>query len=118
VYLCVLPPGKTACAGGIQSTPSLSGSSAAGIHVIVAGSTVTLVWFHDTPQPVDGPENAKIATAIVQNGVLSAAHDQGPAQSFGTLEDAAAGPGGTIWTVTVRSGQQNVQVTPASGTSR
>jgi hypothetical protein len=115
VHLCVLPPGKTACAGGIQSTSSLSGSSAAGIHVIVAGSAVTLVWFHDTAQSVNGPEGAKIATAAVQNGVLSAAHDQAPAPSFGTLEDVAAGPGGTIWTVTVRSGVQSVQVIPGLG---
>jgi hypothetical protein len=115
VYLCVLPPGKTACAGGVQSTSSLSGSSAAGMHVIVAGSAVTLVWFHDTIHSVDGPENAKIATATVQNGVLGAAHDQAPAPSFGTLEDVAAGPGGTIWTVTVRSGTQSVQVIPGLG---
>ena len=115
VYLCILPPGKTACSGGIKSTSSLNGTSAQGIHVIVAGSTVTLVWFHDTPQSVDGPENAKIATATVQNGVLSAAHDQAPAPSFGTLEDVAAGPGGTVWTVAAHSGTQSVQVVPGFG---
>jgi hypothetical protein len=115
VYLCVLPPGKTACAGGVQSTPSLSGDSAAGMHVIITGGKVTLVWFHDTARSVDGPENAKIATATVQNGKLSAAQNQGPAPSFGVLEDAAAGPGGTIWTVTAHTGTQSVQVTPGLG---
>jgi hypothetical protein len=115
VHLCVLPPGKTACAGGIQSTSSLSGSSAAGIHVILSGSTVTLVWFHDTAQSVNGPEGSEIATAAVQNGVLSAANDQAPAPSFGTLLDAAAGPGGSIWTVVTRSGLPTAQITPGLG---
>src|SRR2546430_4125938 len=40
------PSAATACSGGIQNTSSLSGTSAQGMHVIVAGSTVTLVWFH------------------------------------------------------------------------
>jgi len=115
VYLCILPPGATACSGGIKSTSSLNGTSAQGIHVIIIGSTVTLVWFHDTPQSVDGPENAKIATATVQNGVLSAAHDQAPAPSFGTLEDVAAGPGGTIWTLMAHTGTQSLQVVPGLG---
>jgi hypothetical protein len=115
VFLCVLPPGATACKAGIQSTPSLGTSSAAGLQMLVAGGKVTLVWFHDTNKSVSGPENAKIATATVTNGVLSAAHDQGPAPSFGILEDAAVGPGGTVWAVTTRSGSQNVQVTPGLG---
>lgn len=115
VYLCVLPLGKTACAGGIQSTSSLNGASAQGIHVIVTGSTVTLAWFHDTVKSVLGPENAKIATAAVLNGKLSAAQNRAPAPSFGTLEDVAAGPGGTIWTVTAHSGTQSVQVIPGLG---
>jgi hypothetical protein len=115
VYLCILPLGKTACSGGIQSTPSLGISSAQGIHVIVTGGKVTLVWFHDTNRSGDGPENAKIATATVQNGKLSAAQNQAPAPSFGILEDVAAGPGGTIWTVSVHSGTQSVQVIPGLG---
>jgi len=115
VFLCVLPPRVTACKGGIQSTPSLDPSSAAGLQMLLTGKKVTLVWFHDTIKSGEGPENAKIATATVTNGVLSAAHDRGAAPSFGVLEDAAVGPGGTVWTVTAHTGTQSVQVTPGLG---
>jgi hypothetical protein len=116
VHLCVLPAGATACSGGVQSTPSLGTSSAAGMHVILTpGGKVTLVWSHDTAKSGSGPENSKIATAAVQNGTLSAAHDQEPAPSFGTLMDAAPGPGGSIWTVDQPPGAESLQVTPGFG---
>src|SRR5580692_10365429 len=71
VHLCVLPAGATGCSGGVQSTPSLGTSSAAGMHVILTPGKVTLVWSHDTVKSGSGPENSKIATAAVQNGTLS-----------------------------------------------
>ena len=116
VHLCVLRAGATACSGGVQSTPSLGASSAAAMHVILTpGGKVTLVWSHDTVKSGSGPENSKIATAAVQNGVLSTAHDQEPAPSFGTLMDAAPGPSGSIWTVSQPPGAESLQVTPGFG---
>src|SRR5262249_30178267 len=38
VYLCVLPRGSVQCSGGIQSTPSLGGSSAEGLYMVIKPS--------------------------------------------------------------------------------
>ncbi len=102
VHLCKLPPTATACDGGIQTIDSLSGSSAAGLRVLVdADDTVHLVWFHDSAQSLNGPNNSAIAEADALHGLgLSAAHDiVTNAPSFGSLLEAKIGPGGAIWTV-------------------
>ncbi len=101
VYLCVLPRGKTSCAGGVKSTPSLSGSSAAGLHVLVTGvGKVTLVWSHTTTASESVANGDEITTATGKSdGSLSGATDMATAPSFGTLLDATLGPQGSIWVV-------------------
>ncbi len=102
VYLCTLPPGATACQGGVRSTASLGISSAAGLKVLVtAAGDVTLVWFHDTdPGSVNGTRGGRIATSTsVRGGPLSSAVDRADAPSFGQLFDARLAPDGSIWTV-------------------
>ncbi len=102
VYLCTLPRGATRCAGGVQSVDSLGTSSAFGLRVLITqGSQVTLVWFHDTVASLNGPQGSEIATATATAaGHLSASHDVATAPSFGLMQDAVVGPGGTIWVVT------------------
>lgn len=99
VYLCTIPHGKAACAGGIKSTPSLGGSSAEGLRVLVAsGGKVTLVWSHETTASINGPNGDEIAIATRQpNGSLSSPSDMATAPSFGTMLDATLGPQGSIW---------------------
>jgi hypothetical protein len=114
VHLCRLPVGATACSGGIQTIDSLGSSSASGLRVLVTGNDlVHLIWFHDTPNSINGPQNSAIAEATAQDGKnLSAAHDVvTDAPSFGELLTAVRGPSGAIWTVTY-SGlpAQSVQV--------
>ncbi len=102
VFLCTLPRGATRCAGGVQSVASLGVSSAAGLRVLITpGGQVTLVWFHDTVASENGPQGSAIATATATaGGQLSASHDVATAPSFGLMQDAVVGPGGTIWVVT------------------
>jgi hypothetical protein len=119
VFLCTLPRGKTACAGGVKSTPSLGASSASGLQLLAtAGGQVTLVWFHDTTASENGPNGSEIATAARQpNGSLSAAHDAATGPSFGDMLDAALGPQGNIWTVSQASSGSSVQVRPGLGSA-
>ena len=115
VSLCTLPRGATSCAGGIQTVDSLGDSSAQGLRVLVTpGGQVTLVWFHDTVASENGPQGSEIAIATSQSGgPLSAPHDVATAPSFGSMFDAVAGPGGTIWTVTQPSGATSkLQIRP------
>src|SRR6185437_6890386 len=60
VFLCTIRRGGSACAGGIRSTPSLGGSSAEGLRVLVGGGKVTLVWSHETTASVNGPNGDQI----------------------------------------------------------
>lgn len=102
VHLCRLPVGATACDGGIQTIDALGPSSASGLRVLVDGSdTVHLVWFHDTANSVNGPNNAAIAQATAVHGLnLTAATDViTDAPSFGSLLTATLDPAGAIWTV-------------------
>ncbi|HVB41601.1 MAG TPA: hypothetical protein VNF47_02690 [Streptosporangiaceae bacterium] len=119
VYLCTLPRRATRCLGGIQSIGSLGASSAQGLRVLVTpAGQVTLVWFHDTVASVSGPEGGRVAIATsVSGGPLTAAHDVAPAQSFGSLLDAALAPNHGIWTVTGPSFGPTLQVTPGLGNS-
>lgn len=113
VYLCTLPPGASACQGGIQSTPSLGIDSATGVKVLVpSNGHVTLVWFHDTsPGSINGPEGAQVATAsAIAGGPLSAAVDQAAAPSFGSLLDARLAPNGELWTVAANSDTTKLEV--------
>lgn len=117
VYLCTLPAGASTCSGGVQSTASLGGSSAAGLRVLLTkNGTVDLVWFHDTDQSINGPQNAAIALATAPGGKnLGAATDIGSAPSFGYLLDAALDPSGAIWTVAYASDlPKNIQVRDGS----
>jgi hypothetical protein len=106
VYLCELPKGATSCQA-LASTPSLGGNSAAGLQVLPPTATedATLVWFHDTANSINGPLEAKIATAIYSepDGALSEPADRAAAYSFGSLETAERGPGGAIWAVLKQS---------------
>jgi hypothetical protein len=105
VFLCTIPHGGTACAGGIRSTPSLGGSSADGLRVLVGGGKVSLVWSHETTASVNGPNGDEIAVATRQpNGSLSAPADMATAPSFGTLLDAALGPQNSIWAISQPGG--------------
>jgi hypothetical protein len=55
VYLCTLPRGASKCAGGIASTKSLGGDSAAGLTVLATpGGKVTLLWQHTTVKSESG----------------------------------------------------------------
>jgi hypothetical protein len=102
VHLCTLPPTATACEGGIQTIASPGTSSAAGLRVLVDGDdTVHLVWFHDTAQSINGPNDAAISEATAVHGLdLGAAQDiVTNAPSFGTLLEAKIGPNGDLWTV-------------------
>jgi hypothetical protein len=117
IFLCVLPSGRTSCAGGVASTDSLGSASAEGLHVLAnAGGGATLIWFHDTTASGSGPNGAKIATATAgRNGSLSGASDLASAPSFGTLFDAARGPNGSIWVVTQPSSEKGLEVRPGLG---
>ena len=70
VHLCVLPPGATACAGGVKTIDPLGGpageSSASGLQVVTGpGAGATLVWFHDTPDSINPiPFGGQLATAM------------------------------------------------------
>jgi hypothetical protein len=117
VNLCRLPVGATACTGGVQTIDSLSSSSASGLRVVVtAPNLVHLIWFHDTPNSINGPQNGAIAEATAQDGRnLTAAHDViTDAPSFGELLTVARDPNGAIWTVTYAGlPTQSVQVRDA-----
>jgi hypothetical protein len=118
IYLCTLPRGASRCAGGIASTKSLGGDSAAGLSVLATpGGKVTLVWQHTTTASESGPNGDQIATATRQpDGSLSAATDQASAPSFGTLLDAALSPQGDIWVISATSGSPNaLQIRPGLG---
>jgi len=114
VRLCTLPPGATACAGGVQVIDALGPSSATGLRVLAAtDGTVTLVWFHDTdPGSVTGPRGGRIAVATAPSGgTLSAATDVADAPSFGQLLDAQFGPGNALWTIAYKGvGTTEVEV--------
>lgn len=118
IYLCTLPRGASRCAGGVASTASLGGSSAAGLRVLATpGGKVTLVWQHTTTASESGPNGDEIATATRQpDGSLSAAADQATAPSFGTMMDAALSPQGDIWVISAtESGPNALQVRPGLG---
>jgi len=105
VYLCTIPHGGTACAGGIRSTPSLGGSSADGLRVLVGGGKVTLVWSHETTASINGPNGDEITVATRQSdGSLSSPSDVATAPSFGTMLDASLGPNNSIWAVSEPEG--------------
>jgi hypothetical protein len=114
VHLCRLAVGASSCTGGVQTIDSLGASSASGLQVVVTGTdSVHLIWFHDTPNSINGPNEAAIAEATAQDGMnLTAAHDVvTDAPSFGALLGAVRGPNGTIWTVTYAGlPTQSVQV--------
>lgn len=114
VHLCRLPVGATSCTGGVQTIDTPDPSSASGLQVVVTGTDlVHLIWFHDTPDALNGPQGSAIAEATAQDGTnLTAAHDVvTDAPSFGSLLTAARGPNGSIWTVTYAGlSTQNVQV--------
>jgi hypothetical protein len=114
VHLCTLPRGATTCRGGSQSIASLGASSAAGLRVLVTPrGKVTLVWFHDTTASENGPDGSQIAIATSQSGgTLSAAHDVATGPSFGSMLDAATGPGGNIWAVLAPSSGDSIQIRP------
>jgi hypothetical protein len=117
IYLCVLPRGKTSCAGGVKSTDSLGDSSAQGLRVLLApGGAATLVWFHDTTAAESGPDGDEIATATAgPGGSLSAAADVATGPSFGNMLTAARAPDGSVWVVTEPSSGSSVQVRPGLG---
>jgi hypothetical protein len=108
VFLCALPRGSSRCAGGVQSVDSLGDSSAQGLRVLLSpGGQVTLVWFHDTVASENGPQGSEIAVATAApSGHLSAGHDVATAPSFGLMQDAVSGPGGTIWVVAGGAGRR------------
>lgn len=117
VHLCTLQPGATSCLGGIQTLSpgdAFVSSSTAGLRVLVTpGGKVTLVWFHDTVASENGPQGSEIAIATSQSGgPLSSPKDVATAPSFGSMLDAAFGPGGSIWVVTEPSSGDSVQVRP------
>jgi hypothetical protein len=114
VYLCVLPRGKSSCAGGIKSTASLGSSSASGLRVLLAaGGGATLVWSHNTVASENGPNGDEITTATAgPDGSLSAAADVATGPSFGTMLDAVRAPDGSIWVTTEPSSGSSLQVRP------
>jgi hypothetical protein len=116
VHFCRLPVGATSCTGGIKTIDALDGSSAAGLRVVVTSDNVVhLLWFHDTPDSINGPNHGAIAEATAPDGRnLTAGHDVVTnAPSFGQLLDAERGPSGTIWTVAYRGvPTKSVQVRP------
>ena len=98
VHLCVLPLGARACQGGVQSTSARDGGSAHGLKVLVAGTTVRLVWMHDTAASSRTPDGSRVAVATVASGMLGVAYDvpTGVASS-GRLLTAAVSAGGRFW---------------------
>jgi hypothetical protein len=103
VNLCRLPVGATSCTGGVQTIDSLDPPSASGLQVVVTGhNLVHLIWFHDSANSLNGPQNSALAEATAQDGKnLTAGHDVvTDAPSFGALFAAVPGPHGSIWTVT------------------
>jgi hypothetical protein len=114
IFLCVLPRGKAACAGGVKHTDSLGGSSAQGLHVLLGpGGGATLIWSHVTTAAETGPNGDKITTATAEpDGSLSAAADVATAPSFGELLTAGRAPDGSIWVVTEPSSGNQVEVRP------
>ncbi len=122
VHLCKLPVGATSCAGGVQTISSLGDSSAAGLRVLVTGDDVVhLLWFHDTPNSINGPLNGAIAEATALHGQnLTTAHDVvTDAPSFGQLLDVGLGPAHSIWAVAYAgTPAQQVQVWPGLSASR
>lgn len=115
VHLCTLAVTGTSCAGGVQMINALGDTSASGLRVLVTGNdTVKLVWFHDTDQSINGPENALISVASAAHGQgLALTSDTTPAPSFGSLLTAEIAPSGEIWTVAYEALdlRQRVQVT-------
>lgn len=104
VHLCVLTPGATECVGGVRSVSSLGDSSAAGLHVVMTDDGPVLVWFHDTPQSIDGPFNAKLAAAEVADDFsVGPPTDVAAAPSFGQLFDVVLRSGNDIYAVTGRT---------------
>lgn len=96
VHLCVLPLKASTCAGGIQTTSAIDGSSAAGIQVeVTAPGAATLVWWHQS-----GLTTGKLATAAVAGGVLAPGVDVADAPSNGVLFDVVPAPDGQLWAVT------------------
>jgi hypothetical protein len=100
VHFCALPAGASSCAYQTK-IPALSDNSATDLKVLVHGNgNVELVWFHDTPNSINGPQNAEIAVATAIDGrSLSNGTDVASAPSFGHLLTAELAPTGEIWTV-------------------
>jgi hypothetical protein len=114
IWLCVLPRGKRACAGGVKHTASLGDSSAQGLRVLLGpGAGATLVWGHETTGAETGPNGNEIATAAAgPSGSLSAATDVATAPSFGELLTADRAPDGSVWVVTEPEDGNKVEVRP------
>jgi hypothetical protein len=112
VHLCTLPVTATSCAGRTETLTNQP-SSSDDLKVLVTGDdTVKLVWFHDTDQSINGPENALISIASAPHGQgLALSSDTTTAPSFGSLLTAEIGPNGHIWTVAYAGlPETNVQV--------
>ena len=101
VYLCTIPAGGSACAGGVQSTPSLGVASAKGLRLLVTkGGLVTLIWSADAAVPAFTGRDERIVTSTSQAGApLTAATIVADAPSESSLYDAELAPDGSIWTV-------------------
>jgi hypothetical protein len=116
-YLCVLPQGATQCSGGVRSTYA-SGSGESGLRVLTpVDRPVSLLWFQDTPDSVNGPMNARLLRSEYAGGVLGDPQSVAAAPSFGSLKTAEVGPDGLIYAVTAQApGQGNdLQVTHGLG---
>lgn len=116
VYSCVLPQGAQVCLNGIDSTPSLGDSSAAGLQVVAPSDTngTLMVWFHDTADSVSEPLGGRIAYAVISsNGNLGNALDTPAlAPSFGSLQTAERAPDGEIWLVQSNAASNSLRVFP------
>lgn len=113
VFSCRIPVGATTCDPGIQiaSPGTQGGSSASGLHLLDAGGTITLVWFHDTDASVGNDRGAEISsTTVAPNGGLTAVTKMAEAPSFGGLYDAEVGPDGKLWVVTWDDSGDSMQV--------
>jgi hypothetical protein len=126
IYLCTIPAGGSACAGGVQSTPSLGISSASNVRVLATpGGLVTLVWSLAAPVPAFAGRDGRIAMTTSQSGApMAPATIVADAPSQSQLYDAELAPGGALWTVMglgseapsleIREGVQNPPITLAT----
>jgi hypothetical protein len=111
VHFCAVPAGGSSCVYKTRIS-ALSDNGAKDVRVLMSGNTVKVVWFHDTTESINGPQNARIAVATAVNGRnLSNGSDLASAPSFGQLLTADVAPNGEIWTVAYAGlGATNVQL--------